>query len=164
MKLAAKFTIGGREYSLLLDTRKAHEDGGLAVWALRDEGKIIEITAWKGADGYEANGMAEIYASDEDYAEEAVEDCKNITLLPVGVRWMGQQANADVPGEVVTHYIVRDYQRMFGERDGLLAKVREMGERLAKAERQADHYKRMADAARAKLRDARERLANMASL
>ena len=160
MKLGTKFTIGGGEYSLLLDTRRANEEDGLAVWTLSDGVKIIEITAWKGAEGYEANGMAEIYASDEDYAEEAVEDCKNITLLPAGVRWMGQKNNADVPGEVITHYIVRDYQRMYEERDGLIEKVHEMGERLAKAERRADHYRRMAEAAQAKLHAAKERLAN----
>ena len=152
MKLSTRFTVGGRDYSLLLDTRKAQVFPDRAEWLIRDGEKVLEITAWREGGGYDPRALADLYEGDSAYLDEEMSDSTSIQVLPAGgVGWM-RNPNADVPAEVITHYVVRDYQRMLAEHDGLLTKVAELEGRLKKAERKAEHYKTEAERAREKVK------------
>ena len=54
------------------------------------------------------------------------------------------KANKDIPVEVIVHWVVKDYQRMYNEIDGLGKKIEKLESKLIKREHEIEMLKRQA--------------------
>ncbi len=85
MILTATFKSKGKKYSLSLDTDRPdrnYEDENYAEWFVTaDDGRILEVTVWKDANGlFTSDGTVEVYSSNSAFEDGFLLDKKYVRL------------------------------------------------------------------------------------
>ena len=77
----------GKVYSLSIDQSKPdrnYDDENYAEWFIEQDGRIFDVTVWKGADGQLTNdATVEVYTNQGDFEDGNLLDKKNVKFREI---------------------------------------------------------------------------------